>query len=134
MDWHAFAKRLLLGRTDHVSPAAAAVARAAVFADGKISEPELQFLLEIRREAKVVSGEFSSLVADILEQAVLRDGRIDRKEVDWLRTVFLAGRPPAGDDIQLLRRLEEKAGRVCDEFLHMMREFEGQGRTDVHRG
>lgn len=133
MDWHAFAKRLLLGHSGRVTAAAAEVARAAVLADGKVSADEFKFLLDIRREARIVGPEYAQLVYDLLEHALLRDRKIDASEVDWLRMVFLSGHPPTSEDLKFLRRLEEDAAQVCDEFRAMMREFEGSRRTDVFR-
>jgi hypothetical protein len=133
MDWHAFAKRLLLGYGNRVGAAQAEAARQAVFADGKVSADEFRFLLEVREEAKTVAPEFAKLIHDIVEHVVLRDRKIDADEVRWLRTTFLHNHPPPAEDLQFLRRLEEKAVLVCPEFLGMMQEFEGADRTEVHR-
>lgn len=133
MDWHGFAKRMLLGHGKRIGTSAAEVARAAVFDDAKVTSEEFGFLLEVRREAKEVCPEFTKLVYDILEHALLRDHKIDASEVQWLRTVFLAGGPPTPEDLQYLRTLEHQAKHVCEEFTAMMREFEGPDRTLVYR-
>jgi hypothetical protein len=132
MDWHAFAKKLLLGG-GHLGAAQAAVARAAVLGDGKLSQEEFQFLLDVRREARSVGDDFQGLILELLEKALLRDKKIDADEVKWLRAVFLANRSATADDLRFLRALEEKAAAVCDEFKAMMVEFEGANRTDVFR-
>ena len=44
------------------------------FADGRIDRTELEFLLEVRREAKAVVPSFQKLLFEAIRNVILRDG------------------------------------------------------------
>ena len=128
MDWRTLAKNLLLvnGRVDEFE---AAIVMKAVLADGTITQDEVAFLLEVKREAQSVHSTFKEFVHDVLRRALLRDGRIDRDETTWLRKLVVADGVIGGDELKFLRELERGARSVCPEFVALMGEAEGSDRV-----
>ncbi len=62
-DWRNLAKQMVLS-DGHVSTKEVAALRAAIFADGKVSQSELDFLHEVKAEAKTAVKELDVLIAD----------------------------------------------------------------------
>ena len=65
--WRDVAKAFALA-DGHISEKEVGILRAALFADGKISQSELDFLLELKREATTAVKALDQLIADC-EQA-----------------------------------------------------------------
>jgi hypothetical protein len=116
MDWRAFSKRLLLtdGRIDEPETR---LLRRAVLEDGLIGTAEVEFLLDLRREAKTVHPEFTKFLYAVIKAAVLRDGVVGPTESGWLRKmIFEGGRLPARSNRRFLTAIARDATRVSPEF------------------
>lgn len=62
-DWRNVAKAFALA-DGHVSEKEVEILRKAIFADSKVSKSELQFLQEIKQEAKTVVKSLDALIAE----------------------------------------------------------------------
>ena len=125
MDWRAFAKNLVLnnGRIDR---AEAAMVRRAVVEDRKVDRKEVEFLLELRRDAKSVHPDFVKFVYQVLTRAVLKDGVISKGEANWLRKVIFDHGLLAGPQERLfLTELLRGARQVAPEFRALLDECGG---------
>lgn len=125
MDWRAFSKRLLLGdgRIDRVE---AALVRRAVLEDGAVDRKEVEFLLELRRDAKAVHPEFTKFLYRVLKRAVLRDGVVTRAEANWLRKmIFDAGLLAGPQERVFLTEMLQEATKVAPEFHALLAECGG---------
>ena len=128
MDWRGFAKRLLLadGRID---AAETALIRRAVLADGQVDQDEVEFLLELRRDATGVHPEFAAFVYEEIGKAVLKDGTIDKAETAWLRGLIFGRGLLAGQAEQaFLSDLGKQAKKVHPDFLALLADCGGPAR------
>lgn len=62
-EWRNVAKAFALG-DGHISQKEVGILRQAIFADGRISKSELDFLQEIKQEAKTAVKDLDVLIAD----------------------------------------------------------------------
>ena len=124
MDWRAFAKKLLLndGRVDAIE---AVLIRRAVLEDGVIDRDEVEFLLELRREAKSVHPDFNRFLYGVLGRAVLRDGAIDSAEVEWLRKLIFSDYLAGPQELAFLEDLGREARRVHPDFSQLLADAGG---------
>lgn len=58
--------------------------------EGKIDREVVQFLITLRNEAQRVCPHFQRFFFEAIEINVLMDGRIDAKQVSWLRRMLYA--------------------------------------------
>jgi hypothetical protein len=114
-DWRQAAKALALadGRIDDRE---AAVLRRELIGDERIDRAEVEFLLEVRREARGASKAFRELVHHALKAVMLRDGRIGESETAWLRPFILRDNRVTEEEVWFLRELQLQAKEVCPEF------------------
>jgi hypothetical protein len=125
MNWRDFSKKLLLadGKIDR---AKAALVRQAVVEDGRVDRKEVEFLLELRRDAKSVHPEFNKFLYRVLTRAVLKDGVISRSETAWLRKMIFDHGLLAGPQERLfLTELLRGARQVAPEFTVLLQECGG---------
>lgn len=87
------------------------------FADGRIDRTELEFLLEVRREAEAAVPSFQKLLFEAIRNVILRDGSIDAAEAAWLRSWIFADGKVDADEKHWLKELKLLADTVCPEFL-----------------
>src|SRR5262245_65045441 len=97
-DWKKMAKAILLadGAIDEREVVAI---RKELFADGRIDDIELEFLLDLRCSAKGVRASFNELVLEALKNCLLgRDGVLDANDAGLLRRwIFADGKVDAGE-------------------------------------
>ena len=125
MDWRAFARRLLM-KDGTIDAAAAALVRRTVMADGVVDRREVEFLLELRRDAKSVHPSFIKFLYGILKKAVLKDGFVSRSETAWLRKlIFDAGLLAGPQERMFLTEVRREANRVVPEFDALLAECGG---------
>src|SRR5437762_12940501 len=88
-DWKKMAKTILLadGAIDEREVGAL---RKELFADGRIDDIELSFLLDLRHSAKGVKASFNVLVLQALKSCVLADGTISAAHAGLRRRWILA--------------------------------------------
>jgi hypothetical protein len=124
MDWRKFAKKLLLndGRVDAVETL---FIRRAILEDGKISRDEVEFLLDLRREAKFTHPDFNRFLYAVLKRAILRDGVIDAAEVEWLRKLIFASYLAGPQELAFLEDLSREARKVHPDFYKLLADAGG---------
>ncbi len=62
-DWRKVAKAFVLA-DEHISEKEVEILRKAIFADAKVSKSELQFLKEVKQEAKTAVKSLDALIAE----------------------------------------------------------------------
>src|SRR4051794_14130164 len=99
-DWKKLAKALALadGRIDTRE---VRIIRQELFADDKIDKSELEFLLDLRKNAQSVVRDFNVLVFQALKANVLADGEITAKEASWLKRFIFADGKVDEDELKL---------------------------------
>lgn len=125
MDWRAFSKKLLLA-DGKIDKARAALIRQAVVEDGRVDRKEVEFLLELRRDAKMVHPDFTKFLYRVLTRAVLKDGVITKGEANWLRKMIFDHGLLAGPQERLfMTELLRGARQVAPEFRALLDECGG---------
>jgi hypothetical protein len=125
MDYRAFARRLLM-KDGTIDAAASALVRRTVMADGHVDRREVEFLLELRRDAKTVHPSFLKFLYSVLKKAVLKDGVVTRSETAWLRKlIFDAGLLAGPQEREFLTAVRREADRVVPEFDALLAECGG---------
>src|SRR5262245_1294400 len=99
-----------------------AIVRKEFFADGRIDRTELEFLLEVRREAQSAVPNFQRLLFEAIRSVILKDGSIDAAEADWLRSWIFADGKVDADEKHWLKELKLLADRVSPEFMTLYNE------------
>lgn len=124
MDWRKFAKKLLLndGRIDAVETL---FIRRAILEDGKIDREEVEFLLDLRRDAKFVHPDFTRFLYKVLKRAILRDGSIDAAEVEWLRKMIFGNLLAGTQELAFLEDLRREARQVHPDFFSLLSDAGG---------
>lgn len=123
-DWRKLAKALALadGRIDTKETS---IIRKELWADGKLDRSELEFLLDLKRGAQSVVGEFNKMLFEAIKAAVLADGDISAKEAAWLRKFIFADGKVDDDEKAFLRDLKANARATSPEFEALFKEAVG---------
>ncbi len=101
-----------------------------LWADKKIDPKEVEFLIELRniaqKKAKAkkasVNPKFETLFFKAIEQNVLRDGKIDAKEANWLRKMLFADGKIDDNEKKFLKRIKKAAKKTSPEFERLCQE------------
>jgi hypothetical protein len=88
-----------------------------LWADGKISMGEVEFLIDLRNAAQkkakakkeTLKPAFTNLFFKALEANVLKDEKIDDKEANWLRKMLFADGKIDADEKKFLAKLKKGA-------------------------
>lgn len=114
-DWRKLAKALALadGRIDTKETT---IIKNEIWADGKLDKSELEFLLDIKKNASSVVREFNVMLFAALKAAVLADGDISDKEAGWLRKFLYADGKIDDDEKRFLQDLKSSAKSTSAEF------------------
>lgn len=120
-DWKKLAKALALadGRIDTKE---SQIIKNEIWADGKLDRSELEFLLDLKKNAQSVVGEFNKMLFAALKAAVLDDGSIDAKEAGWLRKFLYADGKIDDEEKKFLQELKAGAKSTCPEFDALYKE------------
>lgn len=120
-NWRRLAKALSLadGRIDERETV---IIRRELLADRVIDLNEIEFLLELRKEAKQVHPTFSQFLFQVLKKMILADGVISAKETQWLRRWLVVGNRLDDDARQFLHALKQCVTEVCPEFAALYEE------------
>ena len=113
--WRNLAKSLALA-DGAIGEREALIIRKELLADKNLDREEMEFLFELRREAKSVVPSFAALVNEVIKKAVLKDGVIGASEATWLRKWIVADGKLKADEKQLLEELRKAAKQVSPEF------------------
>lgn len=100
--------------------------------DGKITDDGLQFLLDLRgtaqRKAKAKKEElteaFEKFFFKVVTDTVLKDGKIDKDEVAWLRKSLFADKKIDDREYKLLTDLQKKAKTRHADFETLVKDCE----------
>src|SRR5437899_2592302 len=96
-NWRNLAKAALLA-DGTIDEREVAIVHKEFFADGRIDRSELEFLLEVKREAQSAVPSFQKLLFQAIRNVVLADGSIDANEAAWLRQwIFADGKVDADE-------------------------------------
>jgi uncharacterized tellurite resistance protein B-like protein len=120
-DWRKLAKAVTLA-DGKIDSAEAAILRKELFADGKIDQSELDFLNELRNEAKSCSKEYIQLFIDGVKANILADGDISDAEAAWLRKSLYADGKIDADEKRLLKELKSGAKKTGKGFQDLCKE------------
>ena len=115
-NWRNLCKTALLG-DGQIDEREVNLIRKEFFADGRIDRSELEFLLEVRREAKAMVPSFQKLLFEAIRNVILRDGTIDASETAWLRSWIFADGKVDADEKHWLKELNLLANKVSPEFM-----------------
>jgi hypothetical protein len=114
-DWRRLAKAVLLAG-GHIDDRKVAILRKELFADGRIDDIELEFLLQLKKSAASVAASFHPLVLDAVKNNILADGVISAQEASWLRR-WSSSEGGADDAMKkFLQELRGGAKQVAREF------------------
>jgi|SRR5579875_1305889 uncharacterized tellurite resistance protein B-like protein len=101
-----------------------------LWADKEIDAQEVAFLIELRQSAQKkarakkvpLNPKFETLFFKAIEQNVLRDGKIDAKEANWLRKMLFADGKIDDNEKKFLKRLKKAATKTSPEFERLYQE------------
>jgi hypothetical protein len=95
-----------------------------LYADGKIDQKEVQYLIELRnaaqKKAKAKKGEvnpkFEKMFFQAIEDSVLDNGIISASEAKFLRELIFADKKVDANEKKLVQTLKKKAKKTATEF------------------
>ena len=93
-----------------------------LYADGKIDQKELEFLIELRSAAQKkargtpLSAQFENMFYKAVHDNVLADGNISAKETAFLRKALMAGGKADVAEKAFVRRLKKAAKKTSPAF------------------
>jgi hypothetical protein len=119
-DWKKTAKAFLLA-DGGIDDREVAVLRKELFADGEVDDIEMDFLLELRRDAKRLVPAFHFLVIDALKSCCMSGGAIKRGSASLLRRWLLAGKVGYVEK-RYLEELRAAAREVPPDFDELYRQ------------
>jgi uncharacterized tellurite resistance protein B-like protein len=114
-DWRTLAKNLILA-DGVIEPRDTVILQREFLADQRIDRSELQFLVELRKQAKAVSQTFEDFFFEVVKKTLLLDRGISTEEARWLRDWMLADGKVDKREMQLLKELREEAVHLSPEF------------------
>jgi hypothetical protein len=121
MNWPQFAKRLLLSDRRLHEPEVALLRRA-VLRDGVVDQEEIEFLVDLKREAEGVPPSFDDFFYEVVRRGVLKDGTIGDDEARWLRKVISADGKLVAAEAKLVERLWKESRTYGLEFTRLYQE------------
>ena len=115
-DWRRLAKKLALadGRIDTKETR---IIREALLGDGHLDKSEFEFLIELRRAAESVVGEFDEMVFSAIKPVLLKDGSIDAAETKWLKNLLMSDGKIDEREKKFVQSLKEGGSGHSQEFL-----------------
>ncbi len=121
-DWKKLTKELLLA-DGTVDRREVDLLRKELFADGRIDDIELEFLLEVKKSANSVAPSFPQLVLDAIKNNILTDGVISAQEASWLRRWIISEGKADESMKKFLQELRAGARQVAPEFEALCKQF-----------
>jgi uncharacterized tellurite resistance protein B-like protein len=120
-DWKKLAKALALadGRIDTKETH---IIKKEIWADGKLDKSELEFLLDLKKHASSVVGEYNSMLFAALKAAMLADGDISDTEAGWLRKFLYADGKIDDEEKKFLSDLKQNAKSTGPAFEQLYKE------------
>ena len=96
-----------------------------IYADGTVEADEVQFLVEVRNEAKQLHASFSELFFQVLTDYFLADESIDAAEAKQLRAILFADGTIDAEEREFLKKLKAEAKKTSPEFDALYKECLG---------
>jgi uncharacterized membrane protein YebE (DUF533 family) len=123
-DWKKLAKSLALadGRIDVKETR---IIKKEIEADGRLDKSELEFLLDLKKHASSVVGEFNTMLFSALKAAMLADGEISDTEAAWLRKFLYADGKIDDQEKAFLRDLKQHAKATGPAFDQLYKDAVG---------
>jgi uncharacterized tellurite resistance protein B-like protein len=131
MNWRDFAKKLLLadGRiTEHET----AMVQRAILKDRKVDREEVEFLVELKREATMAPPEFDAFLLRVLKSVVMADGVITDAEARWLRKILFADNQVVKAETKFIEDLHREAKSVGKEFEQLWKDCSQLQRSQFY--
>jgi hypothetical protein len=110
------AQILLEGEDLRIDDEDLALIRECLPPDGAVTGEDLAVLIEMRREARVVSPAFDQLLFPALKNQILADGKVDFMEMFELLRLLYGGGGIDPAKLAFLQELRKEAGEVSPEF------------------
>jgi hypothetical protein len=120
-DWRTLCKKLILA-DGTIEPRETVVLQREFLADQGIDRSELEFLVELRKEAKAVSQTFEDLFFGVIKKTVIGDRGVSGEEARWLRDWIFADGKVDQRELQMLKELKDMAVHVSPEFDALYKE------------
>jgi hypothetical protein len=100
------------------------ILRKELWADGKIDMDEVKFLIDLRNTAQKkarerkqkMNAKFETLFFRAIQNNVLKDGKIDTKEAQWLRKMLFADNKIDANEKRFLARIKKAAKKTSLDF------------------
>jgi uncharacterized tellurite resistance protein B-like protein len=123
-DWKKLAKALALadGRIDTKETN---IIKKEIWSDGRLDKSELEFLLDLKKHASSVVGEYNTMLFAALKAAMLADGEISDSEASWLRKFLYADGKIDDDEKKFLADLKKSAKSTSPGFDQLYKEAVG---------
>jgi hypothetical protein len=120
-DWRKLAVQLTLadGKIDDDE---VKILRKELWADGVIDKQEVDFLIDLRNEAQkrargaAINPKFEDLFFKAIEENVMKDGKIDGKEANWLRKMLYADGKIDDREKKFLQKIKKAATKTSPLF------------------
>ena len=128
-DWRKLALEAILA-DGTIDDAEVKILQRELWADKKIDAKEVEFLIDLRNSAQkkakakktAVNPKFETLFFKAIQQNVLRDGRIDAEEANWLREMLFADKKIDENEKKFLKRIYKEATQKSPEFEKLYQE------------
>jgi uncharacterized tellurite resistance protein B-like protein len=116
-----FAEKLLLadGRLTELETA---LLKRAILDDNKVDREEVEFLVELKREATRVHPDFDAFLFQVLRSVVLADGVISDAEARWLRKILFADNQIVRAETKFVEELRREAKQYGKEFEQLWKD------------
>ena len=120
-DWRKMAKAILLA-DGTIDDREVAALRKEFFADSKIDDTELEFLLDLRLNAKGVKATFNVLLVEAMKNCLIDNGALKASAASLMRRwIFADGKVDAGEKV-FLQQLRAAAKQISPEFDRLYNE------------
>ena len=110
------------------------VLRRLLYADGKISRKEADFLVELHKRVQYRTPGFEQFFYKAIKDHILADGRISAEEAAWLRQMLFADNRIDDEERKFLHELKGEAKRTSPEFEALFKEAMKQPREQHTSG
>ncbi len=102
-----------------------------LYADSKIDQEVVDFLIGLRNDAYWVCPTFERLCFDFAKYHLLADGSLDAEKAAWLRSMLFADRKISEREKRFLRELRDQAQHVSHEFQELYDDCLQGGQADA---
>jgi uncharacterized tellurite resistance protein B-like protein len=114
-NWKRIAKVALLG-DGHISTKETDILKAEILANKDVSHEELEFLAELKKDAKTVVKVFDEFFHEAIKLAVLDNGVISEAEAKLLRKIVFADGKVSPTEKALIAELKKGAKKTHPDF------------------